>query len=92
MNHRLGSIMDNEENMAPSTFALFVYIDMVMLVMILHSWGHQGTAGGSSSMVLVMAVSRQGISMPPITLFKCESTMERYLMLVEQVVVVAVVG
>ena len=46
MNYRLGSIMDNEENMAPSTFALFVYIGMVMLVMILRSWGHQGVDGG----------------------------------------------
>ena len=52
--------MDNKENMAPSTFVLFVYIGMVMLVMILRSWGHQGVAGGSSSMVLAMAVSGQG--------------------------------
>ena len=55
-----GSIMDNKENMAPSTFVLFVYIGMVMLVMILCSWGHQGVAGNSSSMGLAMAVSGWG--------------------------------
>ena len=75
--------MDNEENMAPSTFVLFVYIGMVMLVMILCSWGHQGIDGGSSSIVLAMAVSGRGISMTPITMFECESAMERKVLLVE---------
>ena len=36
-------------------------------------------------MVLAMAMSGQGISMPPITLFECVSAMERNVLLVERV-------